>query len=650
MGMQVCARSRSSEAPCYKERGCLLPKSGEEEEEEEGGSSAGRFMAPVTVAPLEAATALSAADTAATAEVAPTADEEHAPPLGEVGSCLGQAGVKPGRSTTIMVMLSQPVPSPSKSGARQWSSTSSHTLTGATPLSSRAATKSTTSWDSIEFQIPSHASTKKRSVTTRVVPPPPPPLSPAEAATPLGDDDDAVDEEVRGAPAPAPALLPATPPASSSRQLSCFLAATLRRTVLMSGKAVIIWRSTGTPRFFLYSRSPIARLRFKFPSMRPSTTLPPAASTRDSSGPSSGLWSYDMSSATPSPRHRTHRESPALATVKKAPPPPAPAPLSSKPNTATTAVAPLSTPTPPTRGCGRRSRNKAFDSPPTPLTTTAPPPLLLSDTALSASPATPPLLLPFSFPSGLEQASSESASSVVLEDASISSPERSATVAVAASDNAKESTAGEPLLPLLLSPAPPSPSLPISAPTAAPSLDLAAFVVPWWWASSSQQSSHSLWLSSSEQPSSSPARRRLFLIRSLTCVLITARSWLSVKPHASAASVISSKSTFPRLLCRFRSSARAYLRSSLTPALALKATSSSRKHRCRAPPKRAVSTGAAVVVVVAAPVLHFLNASVFRRTSAKCALQNNATSGPPWPSKTANSERFVSGSKEALET
>lgn len=59
---------------------------------------------------------------------------------------------------------------------------------------------------------------------------------------------------------------------------------------------------------------PIALDIFRPPLTRPSSvTLPPAASIRVFSIKSSGLWSAERSIALP-PRHRTQRESPALAT------------------------------------------------------------------------------------------------------------------------------------------------------------------------------------------------------------------------------------------------------------------------------------------------------------------------------------------------
>lgn len=66
-------------------------------------------------------------------------------------------------------------------------------------------------------------------------------------------------------------------------------------------------------------------------------TLPPAFFILASSTSSSGLWSYDMSTALP-PSDTTHRESPALATISCLPR-----------ISATTAVVPLSDP-----GCKRQ--------------------------------------------------------------------------------------------------------------------------------------------------------------------------------------------------------------------------------------------------------------------------------------------------------
>jgi hypothetical protein len=55
----------------------------------------------------------------------------------------------------------------------------------------------------------------------------------------------------------------------------------------------MIYFSAGKCLSFLYSKSPIARDKFKLPLTRPSTTYPPAAEIRDDSRGSSGLWSSD---------------------------------------------------------------------------------------------------------------------------------------------------------------------------------------------------------------------------------------------------------------------------------------------------------------------------------------------------------------------
>mmetsp|Transcript_2047 Transcript_2047/g.4712 ORF Transcript_2047/g.4712 Transcript_2047/m.4712 type:complete len:201 (-) Transcript_2047:872-1474(-) len=62
----------------------------------------------------------------------------------------------------------------------------------------------------------------------------------------------------------------------------------------------------------LNRKSPNPRLTAKSPSTRPPATYPPAARILDSSGWSSGLWSYDNATASPLELY-TARESPAFA-------------------------------------------------------------------------------------------------------------------------------------------------------------------------------------------------------------------------------------------------------------------------------------------------------------------------------------------------
>mmetsp|Transcript_24946 Transcript_24946/g.74396 ORF Transcript_24946/g.74396 Transcript_24946/m.74396 type:complete len:226 (+) Transcript_24946:90-767(+) len=91
-------------------------------------------------------------------------------------------------------------------------------------------------------------------------------------------------------------------------------------TWIMSGVEQIICFSCPSSGFFLYSMSPIARDKFRFPLTRwwtlvptgISSTLPPASSMRRRSVPSLGLWSWESSTGFPL-RQSTARESPALA-------------------------------------------------------------------------------------------------------------------------------------------------------------------------------------------------------------------------------------------------------------------------------------------------------------------------------------------------
>ena len=61
----------------------------------------------------------------------------------------------------------------------------------------------------------------------------------------------------------------------------------------ISGRAVTFCFYGGKPSFFLYYKSPMARLRFKPPSMRPIDTVPPAPIILAYYSGFSGLWSND---------------------------------------------------------------------------------------------------------------------------------------------------------------------------------------------------------------------------------------------------------------------------------------------------------------------------------------------------------------------
>mmetsp|Transcript_9563 Transcript_9563/g.23007 ORF Transcript_9563/g.23007 Transcript_9563/m.23007 type:complete len:251 (-) Transcript_9563:734-1486(-) len=155
-------------------------------------------------------------------------------------------------------MLSQPIPRLSfGSPARQWS-TSSPAMSARehSGLPMRSFTKSTASWLLITSQIPSQARIKNSS---------PGPI--ASAST--------------------------------------------------SGCAVMIWSFLASSVLHLYLRSPMARLRFRFPLTRQTPPIserkPPAASMRAFSESCAGLWSVERATAFPS-LQRTARLSPALAT------------------------------------------------------------------------------------------------------------------------------------------------------------------------------------------------------------------------------------------------------------------------------------------------------------------------------------------------
>ncbi len=92
------------------------------------------------------------------------------------------------------------------------------------------------------------------------------------------------------------------------------LSSAVNYTVFISGTQVIIYASTGTFLFCLYSRSPNALERLKIPRTLPSSTKPPAASILLSSSVLSGLWSSDISMAVV-PLARTQRLSPELAHI-----------------------------------------------------------------------------------------------------------------------------------------------------------------------------------------------------------------------------------------------------------------------------------------------------------------------------------------------
>ena len=81
---------------------------------------------------------------------------------------------------------------------------------------------------------------------------------------------------------------------------------------LTSGNAIISYSSGPRSTFFLYSKSPIARERFKFPFTRPSVMNPPAFFILALSFFISGLWSIDNSVTFPF-SEMTLLESPALA-------------------------------------------------------------------------------------------------------------------------------------------------------------------------------------------------------------------------------------------------------------------------------------------------------------------------------------------------
>mmetsp|Transcript_48643 Transcript_48643/g.143584 ORF Transcript_48643/g.143584 Transcript_48643/m.143584 type:complete len:220 (-) Transcript_48643:337-996(-) len=94
------------------------------------------------------------------------------------------------------------------------------------------------------------------------------------------------------------------------------------RTVSTSGVAEIICSQGCSIRFFLYSRSPMDRDKFRLPHTRYWTMLPtcclrtspPALVIRSRSPGRFGLWSSERGTAWPF-RESTHRLSPALATT-----------------------------------------------------------------------------------------------------------------------------------------------------------------------------------------------------------------------------------------------------------------------------------------------------------------------------------------------
>mmetsp|Transcript_74218 Transcript_74218/g.172154 ORF Transcript_74218/g.172154 Transcript_74218/m.172154 type:complete len:264 (+) Transcript_74218:246-1037(+) len=158
------------------------------------------------------------------------------------------------------VMLSPPRPCVSRgSAARQESSKASMILGISSPCFSLGPTKSQTSWLVFTSQTPSQASTMN----------------------------------------------------SSSSVMGSRMTSGVEQIICLSGP-----RSD----LFLYSMSPIARERFRFPLTRwwtlaptgISSTRPPAASMRSRSVPSFGLWSWESSTGRPV-RHMMARESPALA-------------------------------------------------------------------------------------------------------------------------------------------------------------------------------------------------------------------------------------------------------------------------------------------------------------------------------------------------
>jgi len=80
-----------------------------------------------------------------------------------------------------------------------------------------------------------------------------------------------------------------------------------------SGKDMINYSVGFIEKSFLYSKSPIALDKFKFPLTLPSNIIPPALIILSLSGWSSGLWSLDNGIAYLL-LHKTHLESPAFAT------------------------------------------------------------------------------------------------------------------------------------------------------------------------------------------------------------------------------------------------------------------------------------------------------------------------------------------------
>lgn len=84
---------------------------------------------------------------------------------------------------------------------------------------------------------------------------------------------------------------------------------------LISGTAMISYSPGGKSSFFLYSKSPSALERFKFPLILPSVIYPPAFLTLSLSDFNSGLWSSDNSKTLPF-SEITHLESPAFAIYK----------------------------------------------------------------------------------------------------------------------------------------------------------------------------------------------------------------------------------------------------------------------------------------------------------------------------------------------
>mmetsp|Transcript_30405 Transcript_30405/g.70104 ORF Transcript_30405/g.70104 Transcript_30405/m.70104 type:complete len:221 (+) Transcript_30405:130-792(+) len=156
-------------------------------------------------------------------------------------------------------MLSVPSPAVlAGSSEQQCSKTSSATTFRSMPFSSRGRTKSQMSWLDMTSQIPSQAKTMNSS-------------------------------------------------------------SGVRSRTMTSGVEQITCSFGGKSDRFLYSRSPMARLRFKFPFTRapplPSSfTVPPAASMRALSVSAVGLWSYDNSRALPA-RHITALLSPAFAVI-----------------------------------------------------------------------------------------------------------------------------------------------------------------------------------------------------------------------------------------------------------------------------------------------------------------------------------------------